>query len=167
MAHFSHPGRRLVLRRRNVCRPISASKTSEHSLVLVAVAFALAGAVKGASGLGLPTVAIGFSAWLCRQQQRRLYWWFPRLQRIWCNAWGAATPAPWSRDWAALGSGLRWRLLRPVARPCRGQQRGPAAFAGLYAGSLLRGHMDATVFRRVLFASFVALGGAMVIKELV
>lgn len=41
--------------------------------VLVIVTFLLAGAVKGVIGLGLPTIAMACSVWLCHRHRLRHY----------------------------------------------------------------------------------------------
>ncbi|MDP2264595.1 MAG: sulfite exporter TauE/SafE family protein [Hydrogenophaga sp.] len=243
---------------------------TEHSLVFVAAVFGLAGGVKGLSGMGLPTVAIGLLSFVMPPATAASLLVIPSLATNLVQCFGAHTRVLVRRLWplwlaifvgafvsplpslADAGSAVRlmlgavlaaygaWGLLgRALPGPGRhegilsvaaGYVNGVitaatgvyvlplmpylqalqlpreamiqamglsftvctlamalrlggaqvaaeaftvagavalfAAFAGLYAGSQLRRHLNAGVFRRVLFAAFVALGVMMAGKEL-
>lgn len=242
---------------------------TEHSFVFVATAFGLAGAVKGLSGMGLPTVAIGLLSFVMPPAAAASLLVVPSLATNLVQCFGAFTAVLLRRLWllwlaifvgafysplpslADAGGTVRlmlggvlvlygaWGLLgRSLPSPGRHERLASAvagyvngvvtaatgvfvlplmpylqalqlpreamiqamglsftvctlamalrlggtqvaaeaftvpgavalltAFAGLYAGSRLRHRMNTVVFRRVLFAAFMALGVMMVGKE--
>ena len=66
----------------------------------------------------------------------------------------------------ALGAALMMRGQYPAGAALTGLVALLPAFAGMYAGQVLRRRMHPDVFRRWFFAGLIGLGGYMVVRSL-
>jgi uncharacterized membrane protein YfcA len=135
---------------------------SPSELVAVAAIYVLAGSVKGAIGLGLPTVSMGLlGIWLPVEQAAAILILPAFLTNVW-QSLAIGITALIATSALALGLGLNGSLEAEVVVP--GLIAVVAAFAGMFLGQAVRTKLSVELFRRWVLIALMMLGAAMIIR---